>query len=137
MAKAWHTSAAFKRRLLALPKKVLKETNAAIEKNADEWVKTSRSMAPVDPKDGIHLRPSIRHHDSETGGQIVRAGGEKTRKSDKNGGEYDYAIAQEFGREGMPANPFFWPAYRLLKKKFGGRRTRAMNKAIKDFNDGK
>lgn len=137
MAKAWHASAAFKRRLLALPNKVLKETNAAIEKNADEWVRVSRSMAPVDPEDGIHLKPSIRHQDSETGGQIVRAGGEATRKPTKDGGTYDYAIAQEFGTQDMQANPFFWPAYRLLRKKFGSRRSRAMSKAIKDFNNGK
>lgn len=137
MAKNWHTSAAFKRRLLALPSKVFKETNRAIEQNADEWVKEARLAAPVDPKDGVHLRPSIRHHDSETGGQIVRAGGEATRKPDNNGGTYDYAIAQEFGTQDMQANPFFWPAYRLLKKKFGSRRSRAMNKAIKDFNNGK
>lgn len=137
MAKAWHLSAAFKNRMLALPGKVRKETSRAIEQNADEWVRTSRSMAPVDPKDGIHLRPSIVHQDTETGGQIVRAGGEKTRKPAKGGGTYDYAIAQEFGTQDMQANPFFWPAYRLLKKKFGSRRSRAMNKAIKDFNNGK
>lgn len=137
MSKAWHASAAFKRRLLALPKKVLKDTNAAIEKNADEWVKTSRSMAPVDPKDGIHLRPSIRHYDSETGGQIVRAGGETTTRTMSDGSTFDYAIGQEFGTVGFNGQPYFWPAYRLLRKKFRGRRARAMSKAIKDFNNGR
>jgi len=57
MAKGWYVSNEFKRRLSRLPQKVQKETNKAIEQNADEWVKWSRKLAPVDPKDGIHLRP--------------------------------------------------------------------------------
>ena len=139
MAKGWYVSNEFKRRLSKLPQSVQKATNRAIEQNADEWVRTSRSMAPVDPKDGVHLRPSIRHHDTETGGQVVRAGGEATTRPVKNGqsATYDYALAQEFGTQEIGANPFFLPAYRLLKKKFVSRRSRAMNKAIKDFNDGK
>jgi len=139
MANNWHVNPAFKRRLLALPKKVVKETNRAIEQNADEWVRVSRSMAPVDPTGGIHLQPSIRHYETETGGQVVRAGGEATTRPVKDGqsATFDYALAQEFGTQEMGANPFFWPAYRLLKKKFVSRRSRAMRKAIKENNDGK
>ncbi|KAB2706479.1 hypothetical protein F9L03_02075 [Brucella lupini] len=138
MAKGWYLSGEFKRRMLRLPEKVRKDTNRAIEQNADEWVRVSRSMAPVDPKDGIHLKPSIRHYETETGGQVVRAGGEATTRPVKDGqsATYDYALAQEFGTQEMAANPFFWPAYRLFKKKFASRRSRAMNKAIKDFNNG-
>lgn len=138
MAKGWYLSGEFKRRMLRLPEKVRKDTNRAIEQNADEWVRVSRSMAPVDPKDGIHLKPSIRHYETETGGQVVRAGGETTTRHVKDGqsATFDYALAQEFGTQEMAANPFFWPAYRLFKKKFVSRRSRAMNKAIKDFNNG-
>ncbi|OYR26893.1 HK97-gp10 family putative phage morphogenesis protein [Brucella lupini] len=139
MAKGWYVSNEFKRRLSRLPQKVQKETNKAIEQNADEWVKWSRKLAPVDPEDGIHLRPSIRHYETETGGQVVRAGGEATTRPVKNGqnATFDYATAVEFGTVKMPAQPFFWTAYRLFRDKFGRRRSRAMNKAIKDFNDGK
>ncbi len=93
MAKSWHVSAEFKKRLARVPASVVKATNEAIEKNADEWVKTSRSMAPTDPVDGVYLRPSIRHYESPTGGQIVRAGGEATTRPGKTGQPYDYAIA--------------------------------------------
>ena len=139
MAKGWGVNGSFKKRLMKLPAKVQKDTNKAIEKNADEWVRTSRGMAPTDPEGGIHLKWSIRHYQTETGGQVVRAGGETTTRPVKEGQSetYDYALAQEFGTQKMFANPFFWPAYRFLKDKFGRRRTRAMNKAIKDFNDGK
>jgi len=137
MAGHWKASAEFKRRLAKLPKKILAKTNQAIEQNADEWVRLSRSMAPVDPKDGVNLKPSIRHHETETGGQIVRAGGETTTRTMSDGSSFDYARGQEFGTVGFYGQPYFWPAYRLLKKKFRGRRSRAMGKAIKEFNDGK
>ena len=32
---------------------------------------------------------------------------------------------------GTQAQPYFWPSFRLLRKRFRGRMTRAMNKAIK------
>ncbi|WP_310619683.1 HK97-gp10 family putative phage morphogenesis protein [Flexibacterium corallicola] len=35
-------------------------------------------------------------------------------------------------RSGTPARPFFWPAYRNVRKKHKGRMSRAMNKSIKD-----
>jgi HK97 gp10 family phage protein len=125
----------FRRRLARVPKAVRREVNTALEKNADEWVKMARRMAPKDPKDGTPLHDSIRHYQSDTGGQIVRAGGETTTKPSA-GGPYDYAIGQEFGTQDMPASPFFWPSYRLLKKRFNSRRKRALNKAFKDFNNG-
>lgn len=134
MASKWWASAEFKRRLAKLPASVLKKTNEAIKTNAEEWVRDAQSMAPVDPKDGVFLKPSIRHHESETGGQIIRAGGETTTKTMSDGTKGDYAVFQEFGTIDFDANPFFWPAYRFNKKRFGSRRRRAMNKAIKDFN---
>lgn len=125
----------FKRRLAKLPAVVKRELNAAIEKDAQEWVAASKLLAPKDPKDGIHLEPSIRHHKTETGGQIVRAGGEATTKPVKDGKSptVDYAVAQEFGTEKMPPSPFFWPVYRLLRKKFKSRRQRALTKAFKEI----
>jgi HK97 gp10 family phage protein len=124
---------AFKRRLAKIPAVVRGAVNAANEKNAAEWVAFARNIAPRDPDDGTPLHDSIRHYTSDTGGQIVRAGGETTTKPVKAGqsGTYDYAVGQEFGTVDMPASPFFWPSYRLLKTKFNSRRRRAMNKAIK------
>lgn len=57
---------------------------------------------------------------------IVEAGGPLTTK---NG--YDYSIGVEFGTRDTKAQPFFWPAYRLNRRRFRGRITRAINKAIK------
>lgn len=125
----------FKRRLNQLPKSVAKELKAAIEKDADEWVKWSRRFVPKDPPDGTPLHDSIRRYETETGGQVVTAGGKTTTKPSA-GGPYDYALAQEFGTQKAPGQPFYYPAYRLLKKKFRNRRRRALSKAVKEFNNG-
>ena len=67
---------------------------------------------------------------------LVRAGGSATTQQIGTGffsafsaavrgrGDYDYAIAQEFGTSKHPAQPFFFPTYRAKK--------RAIRKAIRD-----
>lgn len=42
-----------------------------------------------------------------------------------------YARWVEFGRPGVPASPFFYPAYRASRRRARGRVTRAVNKAFK------
>lgn len=50
---------------------------------------------------------------------IVRvvAGGQKTVRPSISSKPYDYARADEFGTQNMPPKPFFFPTYRLRKKK--------------------
>jgi len=125
----------FARRMAKVPNTIRAETTKAIALNAAEWVRVSRATAPKDPEDGTPLHDSIRSHATETGGQVVRAGGPTTTK-DSPGGPYDYAIGQEFGNSEHEASPFFWPVYRSFKKRWAARRSRAMNKAIKEFSNG-
>lgn len=130
MAKNWSTDE-FRRALRRVAPAVAKRGHEAIDKNAKEFVEMAKGLAPVDPDGGSSLRDSIREHDTNTGGKIVRAGGSTTTRQSE-GGPYDYARAQEFGREDMQPSPYFWPTYRLLKKKFISRRRRAVNQAIKE-----
>lgn len=125
----------FASRMAKVPGSIRRDTNKAIEINAAEWVRVSRATAPQDPPDGTPLRDSIRNYATETGGQVVRAGGETTTKTGPNG-PTDYAIHQEFGTSEHPASPFFWPVYRSFRKRWASRRSRAMNRAFKDFNNG-
>lgn len=129
---------AFKRALAKVPAAVRREVDGANAKSAAEWVAAAKAAAPTDPEDGTPLKDSIRHERTPEGGQVIRAGGPTTTKPVLNGqdGTYDYALAQEFGTVDMPANPFFWPTYRLLRKRFDARRRRALNKAMKAFRDG-
>lgn len=126
----------FARRMARVPTTIRKETSKAIEANAVEWVKVSQATAPQDPPDGTPLHDSIRHYATETGGQVVRAGGPTTTK-DSPGGQTDYAIHQEFGTVDQPESPFFWPVYRSFRKRWAARRSRAMNKAFKEYNNGR
>lgn len=135
MSKHWD-STEFKRRLARLPAVMRREASAALAQNAEEWVSTARRMAPDDPEThGNDLRSSIRSYPTDTGGQVVRAGGETTTRTSA-AGPFDYATAMEFGTVNHPSRPFFWPSYRLLKKRFRSRQARALSKAAKDFNDG-
>ena len=126
----------FARRMAAVPAAIRRETNKAVLTNAEEWVRASKATAPKDPPDGTPLADSIRNYATDTGGQVVRAGGSTTTK-DGPAGPSDYAIHQEFGTAAMEASPFFWPVYRSFKKRWAARRSRAMGKAIKDFSNGR
>lgn len=122
----------FTRRLAKVPAAVRKAASAAHLASAKEWVKEAKRFAPDDPKtQGQDLRASIRHNATNTGGQEIRAGGATTTVDG-----YDYALAQEFGTSEMPASPYYWTSYRLLRKRFDSRRRRAVNKAIKEIFNG-
>lgn len=119
-----------KRRLAAIPKNVSVAAKAALNKSADELVTAQKALAPQD--DGvligsIHKAPGRHEHSV-----AVKAGGAATKR--QVGGRdyyYDYAVAQEFGTRKMQPNAFFFPAYRLLRRRFKNRLSRAMNKAVK------
>lgn len=131
MSKLWDSSE-FKRRLAKLPEAIRKADAEAVEQNAREWVTMAKSLAP---RDKGTLLASIENEATETGGQIVRAGGKATTREVRagSGASVDYAVQQEFGNEQMQPSPFFWPAYRSLRKRFGSRRKRALSKALKEL----
>lgn len=124
------------RRMEAIPKQMRKAIKPALDQSGEEMVRLARNFAPRD--DGT-LQQSIVYRDGP--GELavtVQAGGEATTRPVRNGADatYDYALAQEYGTREMSANPFFWPAYRLTKKKLKARIRRAVSKAVKDFNNG-
>lgn len=100
-------------------------------KSATEMVDTAKRLVPVEEGDlaqSIRMSPGPRPTSF-----AVEAGGATTTKRVRAGtdAEYDYALAQEFGTQKMRARPFFWPAYRIMRRKFKGRAARAINQAVK------
>lgn len=115
---------------------------------ADEMVSIAKSYAPVDQGD---LRDSIVSTRagqmtpaySQPGGSrmvpegsvLVTAGNNKVRTAHLV--EYgtrphiNQGVFPGTQHPGTTAQPYFWPAFRMLRKRFRGRMTRAMNKAIK------
>lgn len=142
-----------KKKLAAIPAHARKEIRAALETGAAEIAETARRFAPVDSGD---LKASIGH----TFGQY-RAANANVRGvvSAADTGDPDlsvtihagdekawYAALVEFGSKGHPqggqfagtvhpgnaAQPYFVPAYRLLKKRVVSRITRATRKAARN-----
>jgi HK97 gp10 family phage protein len=144
-----------KKRFERLPAAVFDEVGKAIEQSADEIVQMQKRLAPkktgaladsvqanldADPPKYATFRPSGRGGRSkprETGVvATITAGNTKVR----------YAHLVEFGtaphaqpnnprvgyqHPGAKAEPFFYPAYRALKKRAKGRISRAFGKGIK------
>lgn len=94
---------------------------------------SQRRVVPVEEGD---LRQSIRVEKGRRKFQVlVKAGGPLTtkpvRNSEKgNSPTYDYALAQEFGTEKMPKNPFFYPVYRARRKDIKAAVRKAVKKAV-------
>lgn len=102
----------------------------ALADGGDEMVEKAKTLVPFDKGD---LKDSIEwnwtkktQEDNARSPAIVISAGSQQR----NDPEF-YARWVEFGTVNTPRQPYFFPAYRLLRRKIRGRMTRAMSKAIK------
>lgn len=126
------SKAAFYARLREAVPTVEKHLTAANKKTAEDIVGMAKRLVEVG--DGT-LRDSIRMSPGEAETSfVVEAGGPTTTKPVRNGAdaEYDYALALEYSTSRQPAEPFFWPSYRVARKAHKGRVTRALKKAIQE-----
>lgn len=112
---------------------------AALDTSGREMVEGARALAPVESGD---LRDSIQ----------ATSGGQATPAHSQPGGSHvvpDYAVKVtvgntrvrypahvEYGTATAEAHPFFWPAFRLLKKRLNSRISRAIGKAARDAAKG-
>lgn len=121
---------AFKVRLARLPAAAKRAARDAVYKQAEATADLMRRAAPV--KTG-KLRDSVRVEDGAHELQaVIRAGGSATTVTARAGqGKYDYSLGVEFGTSQGPAEPFFWPSYRLRKRQARSAITRAVSKAVK------
>lgn len=137
------------KRMAAIPKEVRKALRAQNRANAEELVQTMKDFAPI--QDGA-LVSSIKRKDVSNGRRI-------TQRITAGSREAPYAAWVEFGTKGSEgeaprqnknyrrtkvktkgkrahaateAHPFFWPAYRLKRKRFSARMTRAAKKAMRE-----
>jgi len=118
-----------------IPAKVREAVAPALEKSGNELVGMMRHLAP---KDTGALERSI----------VMTPGGQSTPAYSQPGGSHTvpvgavaitagnvdvrYAHLQEYGTTEAPAHPFFWPAYRLLKRRLTNRTKRALGKAVRE-----
>lgn len=148
------------RRLAAIPKQVKEAVRPAMEKSAAEIVALARSLCPVDdgklrasigwtwgaaPSGSMKLA-------AETSGELtitVYAGndeafyarwvefgtqagsrGDRVADARRGGGNYTRKVYRD--HPGTAAQPFFYPAFRLSKKRVAARTKRAIGKAVKE-----
>lgn len=125
----------FQRRMRAIPKAAREAIKPALMKGGDEIADLQRSLAPVDDGD---LKNSI----------VVTGPGETTPPYSQPGGamvvpenavaitagntDVRYPHLQEHGATHHAAQPFFWPGFRLGRKRALNRIKRAIGKAIKE-----
>lgn len=101
----------------------------ALTQGGDEMVQQAKSFVPRDEGDLLNSiewewTKNTQASDSRSPAIVVMAGDEK-------GGKADHAMHLELGTVYTPRQPYFFPAYRLMRRKIRGRMSRAMTKAIK------
>ena len=112
-----------------LKKEVHDEAVRELNNQAQDLAKTITAVAPEEEgglKQSVRVIPGKR----DTTVRVV-AGGKLTIRPAVSSKPYDYARADEFGTVNMPAQPFFFPTYRLKKKKMISAMKRKINASIK------
>lgn len=110
--------AELERRLVAYGDEALKQVDKALAKGASDLVKIATRLAPDNP--------------NTTQGDIRRSFVIESYKTDQGAPGYmvknyaRHAAYQEFGTEKTDAQPYFFPGYRLVRKKIFNRVTRAI-----------
>jgi HK97 gp10 family phage protein len=122
------------RRFAAVLKNVREMLPPALIKGANEIADMQRRLAPVDEGDlkasitvtppGGTTPPYSQPGGSRTAGEleaIVTAGNSDVR----------YAHLPEYGTSNAPAQPYFWPGWRFMRKRSTDRIKRAGSKAVR------
>jgi HK97 gp10 family phage protein len=107
-----------KKRLAAIPLAVREAVLPALLKSGNELADRVRVLVPTDHG---ALKDSIK---------VTQVSETKVTVSE-GGPDAPYALHVEFGTKHAHAEPHFWPAYRLTKKRIRNRIKRAVTQAVK------
>lgn len=101
-----------------------------LNSQADNLVRVMVAAAPHDTGNLEHSVRKVPDRKKDTTVRIA-AGGRLTIRKSVSAKPYDYARGDEFGTTNMAARPFFFPTYRLLKKKMVSTMKRRITASIK------
>lgn len=111
--------------LNSIPQHVRAKIQPDIDQGADEMVARMKYLAPDDPKTtGSDLKANIRKKPAKVPLAV--------RVEASVPGEFDHALANEYGTAKMAAQPFFWPSVNTTKKRVRRRIDRAISKSISE-----
>lgn len=129
--------ARLQRRLEAIPKAVREAVVPALVKSGEELAGTMRQLAEPSRDtgaliDSIEVTPPGQSTPpySQPGG--TRVAGELEVLVTAGNEDVRYAHLVEYGTSAAEAQPFFWPAFRLLQKRIQNRTRRAVSKAVRE-----
>ncbi|NKM86346.1 HK97 gp10 family phage protein [Rhizobium laguerreae] len=125
----------FNRRMAAIPKAVREAVQPALAKSGQDLATMQRILAPRDTgdlQDSIHVTLP-----GETTPPYSQPGGSRTAKENEvivtvGNSDVRYPHLVEYGTVNAAARPFFWPAFRLLKRKLANRIKRSISKAVRE-----
>ena len=126
----------FKKLTEELRKEIHEQAVQELNKQANDLAQLIASVAPVyqgTAQTGGELKHSVRVNPDRRKDTVVRvvAGGVLTTRPSVSSSPYDYARADEFGTVNMRPQPFFFPTYRLRKKKIIAAMKRKITASIK------
>lgn len=122
------------RRFAAVLTNVREVVQPALVKGADEIAATQRQLAPEDTgalKDSITVTPP-----GGTTPAYSQPGGSRTAKDGEalvtvGNADVRYPHLVEYGTSDAPAQPFFWPGFRLTRTRAQNRIKRSISKAVR------
>jgi HK97 gp10 family phage protein len=125
------------RRLEAIPKEVRKAVQPALEKSGNELADTMRQLAEPSRDSGNLIASIAVTTAGNTTPPYSQPGGSKVVPPNAvvvTAGNADvrYPHLVEYGTTKAAAQPFFWPAYRLLKKRISNRIKRSISNAVRE-----
>ncbi|WP_126974653.1 HK97-gp10 family putative phage morphogenesis protein [Frigidibacter oleivorans] len=125
----------FQRRMQAIPREVRAAVKPALVSAAEDVADVQRGLAPTDTgalRDSIAVTgpgQTTPAYSQPGGSRVV---GENQAAVTVGSSEVRYAHLQEYGTDKMQAQPYFWPGFRLARKKASAKIKRAMSKAIRE-----
>lgn len=127
----------FQARMEAIPKAVREAVQPALVKSADETADLMRRMAEGSRDTGALIESITVTGPGQTTPPYSQPGGSYTVRENEavitaGNSEVRYPHLVEHGTTKAEAQPFFWPGFRLGRKRAAARIKRAMSKAIRD-----
>ena len=123
---------AFRKLTVDMQREIFNDAVAELHSQADALLGVMKGSVPKGPTS--NLANSLRQEQGKKETVVViRAGGSSTTVG-SGGRSYDYARAVEFGARNIPAQPFFFPSYRLMRKTIRSAMRRKITKRIKQYS---
>ncbi|WP_410824341.1 HK97-gp10 family putative phage morphogenesis protein [Methylobacterium oryzisoli] len=123
------------KKLEAIPERVREAVAPSLQKSGNELVGTMKTLAPEDTGDlkrSLTVTPggqATPPYSQPGGSQVVPVGAVAVTAGNA---EVRYPHLVEYGTVEAPAQAFFWPSFRLLRKRITNRTKRDLRKAVRE-----